>query len=231
MNLSLSGESEGPLGLSAPQTAGEVPAAPGEGSTLAGNSKGLSAEGLQAARDALLNPRQQLRSAVALQIGQLAEVSATISRLHGLLEAAGAEWGMWVDRNRLSQEATGQFLQELTEAKRRQEEALSGICHGMTAARDLDTARLEAGLRNLSAAAQDLRNATEIVSGTGKRFGHQVSETIQAWEGSLGASLDRAQERLEEPIGKVGKVLRPLTWIGASVGGLLVLDIVLRVWR
>ncbi len=191
----------------------------------------LSAECLQAAREALLNPQYQLRSAVALQIGQLNELSLLLTRFQNLVEAAGTEWAGWTERSLAAQEALTHGLQDLAEAKRHQEESLLTLRQGLTAAKDEDTARLEAGLRNLASAAQELRNATETVGGTGKRFSSQVSEALMTLERSLPEVANRAGERLEEPIAKLQGALRPLTWVGGGLGILLAADVMLRLLR
>lgn len=184
---------------------------------------------LQAAREALLNPRHQLRSAVALQIGQLNELSVLLTRLQTLVEAAGAAWTAWIERGMDAQAATNRGLQDLAEAKRRQEDALLTLRQGLTAAKDEDTARLEAGLRNLASAAQDLRHATETVSGTGKRFQAQVQEVLRELERRLPEAAEQACRELEPPILAFQKAVRPLTWIGGTLGVLVAADLIVRV--
>ena len=184
---------------------------------------------LQAAREALLNPRHQLRSAVALQIGQLNELSVLLTRLQTLVEAAGAVWTAWIERGQDAQAATNRGLQELAEAKRLQEDALLMLRRGLTAAKDEDTARLEAGLKNLASAAQELRNATETVSGTGKRFQAQVQEVLQELERRLPEAAGQARRELEPPILAFQKAVQPLAWIGGTLGVLVAADLIVRV--
>jgi hypothetical protein len=186
---------------------------------------------LLAAREALLNPRNQLRSAVALQIGQLNELSVLLTGLRTLVEEAGAAWTSWIERGLAAQEATSHGLQDLAEAKRRQEDALLTFRQGLTAAKDEDTARLEAGLRNLASAAQELRNATETMTGTGKRFQAQVQEALQELERRLPEAAGQAGITLEEPIGRLLKAMQPLTWIGGTLGVLVTADLLVRVLK
>jgi hypothetical protein len=200
-------------------------------SDWSGNPGERSAECLLAAWEALLNPRHQLRSAVALQIGQLNELSLLLSRFQNLVEAAGTEWAGWTERSLDAQEALTQGLQDLAEAKRQQEESMLALRQGLTAAKDEDTARLESGLRNLASAAQELRIATETICGTGQRFSNQVTEGIMTLERSLPEVANRAGERLGEPIAKLQVVLRPLTWVCGGLGVLLAADVMLRLLR
>jgi hypothetical protein len=90
---------------------------------------------------------------------------------------------------------------------------------------------MEAGLRNLASAAQELRNATETAGGAGKRFGNQVAEALQIVERNLTGAAERAGTRLEEPLHRLRRVLRPLTWLGAALGLLLATDVLLRWFR
>ena len=186
---------------------------------------------LTAAREAMLNPRQQLRSAVALQVGQLNELSLMLARFQALAEVAGAEWSVWTERSLATQEAANRGLQDLAEAKRQQVEALLAIRQGLTAAKDEDTARLEAGLRHLASAAQEFRAATETVGGAGMRFSNQVSEALLGLEGSLPAVAERAGTRLEEPILRFQRALRPLVGVGGALGILLAGDMLVRLFR
>ena len=186
---------------------------------------------LQAAREALLNPRHQLRSAVALQIGQLNELSVLLTRLQTLVEVAGAAWTAWIERGQDAQAAMNRGLQDLAEAKRRQEDALLAFRQSLTAAKDEDTARLEAGLRNLASATQDLRNATETVSGTGKRFQAQLQEVLQELERRLPEAAVQAGRELEQPIQACRKAVQPRTWIGGTLGLLVAADILVRVLK
>ena len=196
-----------------------------------GSPGAFSAECLQVAREALLNPRHQLRSAVALQIGQLNELSLLLTRFQNLVEAAGMEWAGWTERSLGAQAALSQGLQDLAEAKRQQEAGVLTLRQGLTAAKDEDTARLEAGLRNLASAAQELRIATETICGTGQRFSNQVTEGLTTLERSLPEVANRAGERLEESIAKFQGVLRPLTWVCGGLGILLAADVMLRLLR
>lgn len=191
----------------------------------------FSADGIQAVREALLNPRHQLRSAVALQIGQLNELSLMLSRVQNLVEEAGAAWSGWLERSLAAQEAANRGLQELAEAKRHQEDLLLVLRQGLTAAKDEDTTRLEAGLRNLASAAQDLRSATEMVAGTGKRFQAQVQDVLQELERRMPEAADLAGRRLEQPIQQFLKAVQPLTWIGGTLGVLLAADLLVRVLK
>ena len=196
-----------------------------------GPPEAFSLEGLAAAREALLNPRNQLRSAVALQIGQLNELALMLTRFQDLIQTAGLEGASWLERSLAAQEASSQGLQDLTEAKRQQEEVLLSLRQGLTAAKDEDTARLEAGLRNFASAAQEFRNATETVGGAGRRFGSQVGEALLAVEESLPAAVEKAGLKLEEPILRLRAALRPLTWTGGALGLLLVVDMAVRLFR
>ena len=198
---------------------------------LPGNPGELSPEGFQAAREALLNPRHQLRSAVALLIGQLNEVSVLLTGLKSLVEEGGAAWNGWTERSLAAQEATNRGLQDLAEAKRRQEDALLTFRQGLTAAKDEDTARLESGLRNLASAAQELRNATETMGGAGKRFQAQVQEALQELERRLPEAAGQAGKNLEQPILQFVKAVQPLTWIGGTLGVLVAADLLVRVLK
>jgi hypothetical protein len=122
-------------------------------------------------------------------------------------------------------------LQDLAEAKCRQEDALLAIRQGLMAAKDEDTARLEAGLRNLASAAQDLRSTTETVAGAGKRFQAQVQEVLLELERRLPEAAGQAGKNLEQPIQQLLKAVQPLTWIGGTVGVLLAADLLLRVLK
>jgi len=196
-----------------------------------GNPEGISSFDLQAAREALLNPRHQLRSAVALQVGQLSELSLLLNRFHHLMEAAGAEWAGWIERSQIDQEVTNLGLQDLAEAKRQQEESLLTLRQSLIAAKDEDTARLETGLRNLAAAAQDLRSATETVTGTGKRFQTQVQEALQELERRLPEAAGQAGRELNQPIEQLLRAVQPLTWIGGTLGVLVAADLLVRVLK
>ena len=191
----------------------------------------FSADGIRAAREALLNPRHQLRSAVALQIGQLNELSVLLTGLRTLVEEAGTAWSGWVERSLATQEATNCGLRALAEAKGRQEEALLTFRQGLTAAKDEDTARMESGLRNLASAAQDLRSATETITGSGKRFRAQVQEVLLELERRLPEAAGQAGRQLEEPIGQLLKAMQPLTWIGGTLGVLVAADLLVRVLK
>ena len=188
-------------------------------------------EGLAAAREAMLNPRSQMRCALALQVGQLNELTRMLTRFQGLMEAAAQEGAGWIERSLVAQEASSLGLRELAEAKRQQEEVLVSFRQGLIAAKDEDTARLEAGLRNLASAAQEFRSVTETVGGAGKRFGSQTAEALLALEGSLPAAAERAGLKLEEPIRQFQAALRPLIWTGGALGVLLVVDVALRLVR
>lgn len=179
----------------------------------------------------MLNPRHQLRSAVALQIGQLNELSLMLAQLQNLVEEAGAAWTGWVERGLAAQEAANRGLQDLAEAKRCQEDALLTLRQGLTAAKDEDTARLEAGLRILASAAQDLRSATETVAGTGKRFQAQVQEVMQELERRLPAAVGQAGRQLEQPIEQLLRAMQPLIWIGGTLGVLVAADLLVRVLK
>jgi pyruvate-formate lyase len=200
-------------------------------SASSGNPEESSVANLQAAREALLNPRHQLRSAVALQIGQLNELSVLLTRLQTLVEAAGAAWTSWIERGQAALEDTNRGLRDLAEAKRRQEDTLLMLRQGLTAAKDEDTARLEAGLRNLASAAQELRNATETVSGTGKRFQAQVQEVLQELARRLPEAAGQAGLELGRPIQAFQEAVQPLTWIGGTLGLLVAADLLIRLLR
>ena len=193
-----------------------------------GSAGELSAAGLQAARMALLNPRQQLRSAVALQVGQLNELATVLRTFQDLMERTGAEWSGWIDQSHGILEAGNRSLEELSLAKRQQEESFLTLRQGLIAAKDEDTARLEAGLRNLASATQELRNATETVAGTGKRFQAQVHEMLQELERRLPEAAAMAGRQLEQPIQQFLKGVRPLTWIGGTLGMLVAADLLVR---
>jgi len=233
MSMSLERDREGRPGLpeARPTPRPEPSSDHAKASDWSGSPGEPSAEWLQATREALLNPRNQMRSAVALQIGQLNELSLLLTRFQDLVEAAGTEWAGWTERSLAAQESLALGLQDLAEAQRQQEAALLTLRQGLTATRDEDTARLEAGLRNLASAAQELRNATEMVGGTGKRFSSQVSEALLALERSMPEVAHRAGERLEVPIAKLHGILRPLTWVGGGLGILLAADVMLRLLR
>lgn len=186
---------------------------------------------LLAAKEALLNPRHQLRSAVALQIGQLNELSLLLNGVKTLVEEAGTAWTAWIERGLAAQEATNRGLEELAEAKRRQEDALLTFRQGLTAAKDEGTARMESGLRNLASVAQELRNATETMTGTGKRFQAQVQEALQELERRLPEAAGQAGIILEEPISQLLKAMQPLTWIGGTLGVLVAADLLARVLK
>jgi chromosome segregation ATPase len=168
---------------------------------------------------------------VALQVGQLSELSRVLDRLQNLMETAGAEWAGWIERSRFDQEATNQGLKDLAEAKRQQEESLLTLRQSLIAAKDEDTARLETGLRNLAAAAQEFRNATETVAGTGKRFQAQVQEVLQELEQRLPEAAGQAGRQLEQPIEQLLKAVQPLTWIGGMLGVLVAADLLVRVLK
>ena len=201
--------------------ASDSPGSPGE----------QALDGLRTFLASLQNPRNQLRGAVALQIGQLNELSLLITQSRNLAEAAGREWAGWIERSQITQEDLIRGLQDLAEAKRQQEVSLLTFRQGLAAAKDEDTARMEAGLRNLASAALDLRNATETTCGTGTRFGHQVAEALITLERSLPEVADRAGMRLEAPITRLQGALRPLTWVVGVLGILLAVDMVLRLLR
>ena len=200
-------------------------------SDLPGNPESFSAAGLQAVRAALLNPRHQLRSAVALQIGQLNELALMLARLQDLVAAAGEAWSGWVERGLAAQEASNCCIRDLTEAKQGQEDALLTLRQGLIAAQDADTARLEAGLRSLAAAAQDLRSATETVAGSGKRFQAQVQDVLQELERRLPEAANQAGRQLEQPIAQLLSAVQPLIWIGGTLGALVAADLLVRVLK
>ena len=175
---------------------------------------------LQAAQEALLDPRHQLRSAVVLQIGQLNELMAVLRTFQELMARAGEEWGGWINQSQGLFEAGQRSLEELRQAKREQEELLTSLRQGWIQARDADTLRIEVGLRNLAGASQELKGATEAVCGTGKGFQAQVQTALENLEGRLELCLQRFQ-----------RALRPLGWIGASLGMLAALDILVRVLK
>lgn len=190
-----------------------------------------SNEAYLAAREAMLNPRQQLRNAVALQVGQLSELALTLSRLQAWMQVAAEGWAAWCERSQIDQEVLGAGLRNLTEAKDRQEESLRVLRQGMIAARDEDTARLEATLRNLASAVQALTAASATVDGTGMRFAQQVTETQADLERSLTGMVEEAGTRLDARIQRLRGVLKPLAWVGGSLGVLLAADLVLRLAR
>lgn len=183
--------------------------------------------GLQAAREALLNPRQQLRSAVALQIGQLSELTAALRIFQDLMASTGAEWSVWIEGSRAAFEGANRALEDLAQARTGQDERLQTLTQGWLQARDADTARFEAGLRHLASSSQELRATTDAVRGTGQGFQTQVQACLRNLEGRLPALGDQVAERLEMPIQR----LRPLTWINAALCLLVALDVLVRVLK
>ena len=195
------------------------PSKPGER-----GAPGPSTEALQAAREAILDPREQLRSAVALQIGQLNELVNVLARFQDLMEATGTEWRGWIERSMQAQEATERSLDGLSRAKGDQEELLRGLRAGWISARDEDTARLESGLRNLAA-------ATDMVCGTGTRFAVQVQDGLQILERRLPEVAGQVSATWEQSIQRLQGRLHALTWIGAGLGILVAADILARVLK
>lgn len=196
-----------------------APSKPGERA-----APGPSTEALQAAREAILDPREQLRSAVALQIGQLNELMNVLAQFQDLMESTGTEWRGWIERSMQAQEATERSLDGLSRAKGDQEELLKGLRAGWISARDEDTARLESGLRNLAA-------ATDTVCASGKSFSVQVQDALQVLErrlpevaGQVSASWERSIQQLQ---GRLGV----LTWIGAALAILVATDALVRVLK
>ena len=185
---------------------------------------GPSTEALQAAREAILDPREQLRSAVALQIGQLNELVMVLARFQELMESTGNEWRGWIESSRQALEATERSMDGLAQAKRDQEDLLKGLRAGWISARDEDTARLESGLRNLAA-------ATETVCGSGKRFGLQVQDGLQVLERRLSDLAGQVSSNWERLLQQLQGRLSALTWIGAVLGILVAADVLVRVLK
>jgi hypothetical protein len=183
-----------------------------------------STEAFQAALEAIVNPRQQLRCAVALQIGQLNALTSAIQASRDLLRAAGSEWKDWTGQSTT-------LLEGLSLAKLQQEELLLNLKQGWIAAKDEDSARIESALRSLASANQDLRAASEAVNGTGKGFQAQVQLALQALEQSLPGAADQAAKTLEQPIQHFRRAVRPLAWIGGSLGVLMAADVLIRVLK
>ena len=181
-------------------------------------------EVLQAAREAILDPREQLRSAVALQIGQLNELVNVLARFQDLMESTGTEWRGWIERSKQAQEATERSMDGLAQAKRDQEDLLRGLRAGWISARDEDTARLESGLRNLAA-------ATETVCGSGKRFAVQVQDSLLVLERRLPELAGQVSATWERSIRQLQGRLGALTWIGAVLGILVAADALIRVLK
>ena len=185
---------------------------------------GPSTEARQAAREAILDPREQLRSAVALQIGQLNELVNVLARFQDLMESTGTEWRGWIERSKQAQEATERSMDGLAQAKRDQEDLLRGLRAGWISARDEDTARLESGLRNLAA-------ATETVCGSGKRFAVQVQDSLLVLERRLPELAGQVSATWERSIRQLQGRLGALTWIGAVLGILVAADALIRVLK
>lgn len=196
-----------------------APSKPGERA-----APGPSTEAHQAAREAILDPREQLRSAVALQIGQLNELVSVLGRFQDLMESTGTEWRGWIERSMQTQEATERSLDGLSRAKGDQEELLRGLRAGWISVRDEDTARLESGLRNLAA-------ATETVCGSGKRFAVQVQDALQVLERRLPEVAGQVSANWERSIRQFQGRLGALTWIGAALAILAAADALVRVLK
>lgn len=189
------------------------------------------AEHLEALRADLLSPRFQVRSAVALQIGQLDALSRLLTRFGTVVEAFDASWAAWTDRALAVQEAQDQALRDLAGAQQGQERALQVFRQSLVATRDEDTGRLEAGLRNLAAAVQDLRTATEAVTGTGQRFRSQVQEALQELATQVPATALEAARIWEPTLDAFRRGLRPVVWIGGTLVVLVAADLAVRVMR
>ena len=202
------------------------PSRPGEGA-----APGRSMAARQAAREAILDPREQLRSAVALQIGQLNELAMALQGLQDLVASTGSEWSSWIERSVLALDQVEQSMEALGQAKRDQEALLANLRQGWVSVRDEDTARLETGLRNLASASQALEAASGPVCGCGTQFSSQVQEVLQALERrlpELAAQVSRAWEQSHQLI---QVRLTVLGWIGGVLGLLVAADTLARVLK
>jgi hypothetical protein len=171
-----------------------------------------------------VNPRLQLRCAVALQVGQLNRLTSALETFLDLMRTAGNDWRDWAGQS-------AALLEDLSLAKRQQEELLQTLKQGWTAVKDADTARIEAALRSLVSVIQELRTATETVTGTGKGFQAQVQSTLQGLEPGVQGAVDQAARKLEEPVLHFRRSVRRFTWIGGTLGVLMTADVLIRVLK